>query len=1318
MPEHRHARRQRGFTLAEVLVATAIFAVIVIAALMIYDRSNRVFKESVEAAAMQQETRVAFDKLVRDVRMAGFDFDRDGVPMISTPTVWAASTVYAQNRVVVPTTHNGFVYIAVNGGQSGANEPTWQTTIGEITNDNTMRWRAVTAVYQQPDEQIEFAGLSAITIRGNLDYTSDADNEHGREDRTDTAVPTYDYEPADGQFPIVTTGNDEIVTYALKSDRPGAPNDDEIRFFADVARPRAAYPGSGGAPESEVVIEGVDLCDDERDGRPQCIHPPYTLYRFTIDQNGRPDAGTPVASNIRSLKFWYYTSPLGGVTDANNDGVHEEQLTDADGAVIAQGAIGGLGQYDPDNVGGTANFGDRGQREQIQAIRIQLVGMNSVQDARYTNPSETGNPEAVNFRTYQLESLIVPRNAGLRGMQEPVSTTPTPPHIRTLCHGYCYATRVTWDPPSSGGVTTYEVRYGPTWSTSNRALPNLAQMPDRASPARFPGDQLVGYVYLPPHPTPGQQWYVNVRAVNEHGITDSDTVLRSGGSINRTKPEPVSDLDATNDSTDDHEPNQITLRWPRVTRNSTADASHNTLSCTGTAGTSPSTNGVAIPAQETIRYRIWRSTDPMFDPTSGQGVVVLDAGSSTQPTITATSASWTDDQNSIFGAPPANCTRYYYRIQAFDSCRLATENDPADERHGESEVFPPLDQQGIMGYAGYRSGSAATPATPTGFRIDADNSRCRVGPNDCSITLVWDRVTTDTASPTPNTISIDKYYIERQRKVGTSGAWQSAGEAALADPEFENNSLDTAPTVTFVDTTARHHDPNDRSLRYYYQYRVRAMNCDAFSGWTAFEDYPDVCPSGSVVAVTGTFDPTTGAYRMSGGDYVSVTPAGSTTLTRVDFQLIDVGSGTEVSSSSFDAPPFIFAWQDGQDPDAVFNLVITVVQSSGCTEEHEVRLQEDAGGCPAVTRVLTGVGSGAGVAPSPYVMNGGDTIELRGPSDPAEGVLNAVSFQLFEADGTTAVGSPVVDVSAPFAYAWTDRTDGTLYRLRPSVTFDSGCTEILDDIYIRDEVCSGATTTPGGAVSGDGVAESSAWVMASGATITVNPPSGVTPERVLFDVQAVTPAGAAEATVSDTTSPFVLTWTDRTDETVYRVTITVIYSTGCQETLTRYVKDDPAACKLAVDDPNGTILRITNTDDPTAELVIRNTGTAAFILQNVDIQWNRWDAGITWSDVTFPSGDVYSINSSASGTHSVDLSPLPTGFTTAEVTVSAGAAMTLTLNFAESGNRDPIEATDIRKVCVTYTRADTGSRQYVCRILDNTAPNAVDASPRNPTTCE
>src|SRR3954454_23726766 len=107
------SRLERGFPLAEILVTTAIFAIIMIAALTVSDRSNRVFKTGTEAADLQHSTLVGFDKLVSDLRMAGFDASRGGTP-------------------------------------SGDGQ------------------------YAQPDEQIEYAGPTAIAFRANFNYNTAA----------------------------------------------------------------------------------------------------------------------------------------------------------------------------------------------------------------------------------------------------------------------------------------------------------------------------------------------------------------------------------------------------------------------------------------------------------------------------------------------------------------------------------------------------------------------------------------------------------------------------------------------------------------------------------------------------------------------------------------------------------------------------------------------------------------------------------------------------------------------------------------------------------------------------------------------------------------------------------------------------------------------------------------------------------------------------------------------------------------------------------------------------------------------------------------
>src|SRR3954470_8064175 len=233
--------QQRGFTLAEILVTTAIFAIIMIAALTVYDKSNKAFRSGTESADLQQSTRIGFDKLVADLRMAGFDYNRGGNP-----------------------TGNG--------------------------------------QFPQPDEQIEYAGKNAVVFRANFNYNTAAATGNGLE-------PTYtpvDQATLGPIFPFVTTSDDEIVAYVLRS-TDTTKNTGSISFYVDAQKPRKAYPG--GLAESLIKISNT-LC-------PTCgvdttnANPPYTLYRMTLSDIKRRQPGTPVAENIRSLTFFYYTDANG-----------------------------------------------------------------------------------------------------------------------------------------------------------------------------------------------------------------------------------------------------------------------------------------------------------------------------------------------------------------------------------------------------------------------------------------------------------------------------------------------------------------------------------------------------------------------------------------------------------------------------------------------------------------------------------------------------------------------------------------------------------------------------------------------------------------------------------------------------------------------------------------------------------------------------------------------------------------------------------------------------------------------------------------------
>src|SRR6476469_5326672 len=170
--------RQRGFSLAEVMVATAILVVILVGILTLYDRANKVFKSGNEAAEMQQNVRIAYDRMIGDIRMAGFDYKRGGALLPGqTAAPWAPARSYTAGTLVTPTVGNGHTYRATNAGTSGAAQPGWPTGTGATVVENgatpPITWQENGgAVYEQPDEQVEFAGATALTIRGNFDYSA------------------------------------------------------------------------------------------------------------------------------------------------------------------------------------------------------------------------------------------------------------------------------------------------------------------------------------------------------------------------------------------------------------------------------------------------------------------------------------------------------------------------------------------------------------------------------------------------------------------------------------------------------------------------------------------------------------------------------------------------------------------------------------------------------------------------------------------------------------------------------------------------------------------------------------------------------------------------------------------------------------------------------------------------------------------------------------------------------------------------------------------------------------------------------------------
>jgi prepilin-type N-terminal cleavage/methylation domain len=917
---HCTARRQqqRGFTLAEILVTTAIFAVIMIAALTVYDQSNRVFKNGVESADMQQSTRIGFDKLVADLRMTGFDYNRGGAP--------------------------------TGSGQ-----------------------------FPQPDEQIEYAGRTAVVFRANLNYNTASATGNGLE-------PTYTPTETSGApiFPFVTTSNDEVVAYVLRS-ADNSKNTGSISFYVDSSKPRKAYPG--GAAESLITISnalctscGIDTTN---------ANPPYTLYRQTLSDIVSKVPGTPVAENIRSLNFFYYTDTNGATVLKNNDGPPATDianirdgggtattpatatLVNEDGTTttLYTGAIGGDGQYDPASPGTAANFTDRQSRTTIQSIRVNLVGMNANPDPAYTQKTETV-ASIKKYRQYQLSALIVPRNIGLTGFPEPTTSAPTRPTITGICVAACAAPVICWSAPTGGGpVEVYRIE----WDTTPNAFAHGLVIADpTATTAVIPDIYALD---------PSLTWYFHVIATNDSGSSEPSQIM-SAQPRNSTKPMPpdagsINPTNATNYA--------VTLGW---TSPSTNDPSKATSTCTGSGC---STDASVIPSQEAISYRIYRGLAPNFDPANaGQSATILTTGSASQPVVGSPGSAVTwDDSPAKSALPPGTCVPYYYRMQDADRCVLSNAyNASGDFNDSLSTLSPPVGTSAI-GPVTANDVSSTQATAPISFNFTAATSACPAAASTyCQVDLTWSKVTNDTAG---NAIGVDRYRITRYRKKQTDTSFVlDTTFNGTGTRDVKGFSQTSAGIIGFSDTTGIAVDTAD-SKPWYYEYTVAANDCRLGFVSTPV-DFPAACTVNPVIFEAGasngsaTADTPGTAWIMNSGDTISVTPPGGTTITSVTFAVTAYPSGTAVASFPDMSAPFQYTWSDRSDGQ-IYQVKMTVVTSTPCTEVHVKYVQDQqAAACAFSNQALTAFSSATAGATTTlsetYTLTNSGTDPLQVASKP------------------------------------------------------------------------------------------------------------------------------------------------------------------------------------------------------------------------------------------------------------------------------------------------------------------------------------------------
>jgi prepilin-type N-terminal cleavage/methylation domain-containing protein len=471
----------RGFSLIEMMVASAIFAMAAAVAFIMYSAAQKSYKSGENLTGEQQSTRVAFDRMISDLRLAGFNTNPDG----------------DTSRV---------------------------------------------------DEQVEGAWDTAVTIRGDFDFEDAAANA-----TPETALRGTVYN-------VVSTGNDEIVTYVLA--KPGPSGTSTLAVNLDADKPRAKTNKTVTIPNAVVVQND----------------PPYTLYRVTLaDVTGAfpnsPQASTnfvfePVAENIRSMTFRYFDDggvPVGTFTPTNS----ADDIGGADASSVT--------------------------RARIRKVHVDLVGMTEDPDLDYVDTTDAS--ATTHYRKFSLDSDVNMENMGRAGIRDLDVTAPPSPSGVSLVTGHAKGMLVKWNTPAStDGVSSYVIRYWPNGSPSSVTSVNVAYPHTEYGVIDFDGH---GYVSGLTH---GASYCFQVQskdaAGNQSGWGPSTAPCAT--TTNTTTPSATTGLTATGNGTLAALKSKIELDW--------TDVQNNTAVLTG----DPDSIGGTTILRDSLQYKIWRCEDSSF----------------------------------------------------------------------------------------------------------------------------------------------------------------------------------------------------------------------------------------------------------------------------------------------------------------------------------------------------------------------------------------------------------------------------------------------------------------------------------------------------------------------------------------------------------------------------------------------------------------------------------------------------------------------------------------------------------------------------------
>ena len=550
------------------------------------------------------------------------------------------------------------------------------------------------------DEQIEGAWESAIFVRGDFDSSRETDLEST-------------------EFPIVTTGNDEIVGFVLRK-ATGAGNDETIQIKIDLTEPREAiYTDDDNITDEttkDIRVAATDLTDQ--------TDPPYQLTKVTFDGDGNP-VYEVLAENVFRLSFKYY----------KDDGTTQPVTYNT-------------------NAGGADT--ERAERKQIRRIEVNLTGMTDRPDFGYTDtiaysPAVPADTKA--YRKFTLAQTIVAVNLGMKGKihYETPPANLNPPSVMTACAGHCRRYLITWEPSTTTGVTRYKVEYSAP-ANAGAGLAAVSQV-----------ETVEGTTYEFEEPAADEAagvfrtWSFRVAPI--YGTLSGDfTTAVSRTSINaESTPQAPANVNVGQYRSE----YATAVTWDEVEQNVSPIVSNTCLSTTGTGSVPP--DNWKQKANDLDNYKVYRirsavGTDATTDVSTATHGTLLNVAP-------AASCASCLDQLSFKDSTAVPCVGYFYRVKAADLCDVESAYSTSSPEYtlpAPDDLFPS------------QVGSGPTPASAVSYNAVA---------GVWSVQLTWPYVSSATnGSPAAAMYRLYRYRkLDTETNYTQETYWDYEGNISAVD---------------------------------------------------------------------------------------------------------------------------------------------------------------------------------------------------------------------------------------------------------------------------------------------------------------------------------------------------------------------------------------------------------------------------------------------------------------------------------------------------------------------------------------------------------